>query len=90
MEGIDLSDEEDTSTWSVTFRENTEDNMQMTANGYNTEILDHFCNAIVQMIRESLREDVTAEKVGAVVGDAVKSVFEKKQKAEEQAEESNG
>ena len=27
VEGIDLSDEEDTSTWSVTFRENTEDNM---------------------------------------------------------------
>ena len=89
VEGIDLSDEEDTSTWSVTFRENTEDNMQMTANGYNTEILDHFCNAIVQMIRESLREDVTAEKVGAVVGDVVKSVFEKMQKAEEQAEKTD-
>ena len=42
------------------------------------------------MIRESLREDVTAEKVGAVVGDIVKSAFEKMQKAEEQAEESNG
>ena len=87
MEGIDLSDEEDTSTWSVTFRETTEDNMQMTANGYNTEILDHFCNAIVQMIRESLREDVTAEKVGAVVGDVVKSVFEKMQKADGEEEE---
>ena len=89
VEGIDLSDEEDTSTWSVTFRENTEDNMQMTANGYNTEILDHFCNAIVQMIRESLREDVTAEKVGAVVGDVVKSVFEKMQKADGEEEEEN-
>lgn len=74
VEGIDLSDEEDTSTWSVTF-------------GYNTEILDHFCNAIVQMIRESLREDVTAEKVGAVVGDVVKSVFEKMQKADGEEEE---
>lgn len=56
-------------------------------NGYNTEILDHFCNAIVQMIRESLREDVTAEKVGAVVGDVVKSVFEKMQKADGEEEE---
>lgn len=82
VEGIDLSDEEDTSTWSVTFRENEDDAMQMTANGYNTEILDNFCNAIVTIIRENLRENVTAEKVSTVIGDAVKSIFEKMQEAE--------
>lgn len=82
VEGIDLSDEEDTSTWSVTFRENKEDALQMTANGYNTEILDSLGNAIARIIREDLAEGVTAEKVGAVVGDVVKSVFEKMQKEE--------
>lgn len=84
-EGIDLVDEEDTSIWSVTFRENTEDALQMTANGYNTEILDSLGNAIVRIIREDLAEGVTAEKVGAVVGDAVKRIFEEMQ--EEEGEE---
>lgn len=90
VEEIDLADEEDTSICGITFRENTEDTMLMFASGWNVDVLDNFCNALVSVIREDLREGITAEEVGAIIGDTVKDTFEKKQrKSGETAEESD-